>query len=229
MFFAILTFLKNALLLLFLLFAACSRKDVEPTAPAAAPPPPASTVPKGPTRDAVMVTYSTTDTPVEERFSLADDVVIRYGPGEEFPEVSGAQALKGSRIYVLEEKSGWIRFRGTRESGPTVGWINRFSSTPASDLPPEALASDVQLLMSMGIVVNHDALQNSANVDTNIWNRQDLPTQKGIGRALAFYCASQKGSSTRWVEIRDSGSGRKVAKYSENMGFSSYLQKPERN
>lgn len=178
-------------------------------------------------KPAVLAVFSDNEIPIEERFSLADELTIRYGPDATYPIVDGAQALKGSRIFVLEEKDGWIRFRATKEAGTSVGWINKFASVPAAEQPDTALTSDVNLLVGLGLLTKIDAMANDATVDTNLWNQEDLPIQNGIGRALAFYCSAQKKSSTRWVEIRDSNTGKKIAKYSETMGFSSYLLRGE--
>lgn len=207
------------LLLLVIVIASCARKK---EAPPPAPPPPV-VKPSGPSHPPVLATFTDNDSPTEERFSLADDLDIRYGPGRDYPIVPGAQALKGARLYVLEEREGWIRFRDARDAGPSAGWIHKFASTPARD--PASWEADVHLLVDLGYVAHVDPAANDATVNTNLWNIEDVVIQKGMGRSLAFYCAERKGTQTRWVDIRDSNTGQKVAKFSENMGFVSYLQK----
>ncbi len=216
---------KRIACILLLLLVGCSRKHEKTAQTNAVPSVQSSKLQKYPE---IMVIYSDNQTPTEQRISLSDDLDIRYGPSVEYPRVSGAQVLKGAPVFVLEESRGWIRIRAAKESGPTVGWINKFGSAPIEMSNPSVLQADLDTLLAQGLLKQIDANGSSATVDTNIWDHQDLAIQKGIGRALAFYCAAQRNSASKWVEIRDANTGSRVAKYSESMGFTSYRIKPEK-
>ena len=108
--------------------ASCSRQDAAP-----APPPPmevesTNTVAapaKPQMHPAILVRFSGDDeTVIAERYSLGDELEIRFGPGRLYPTVPDAQALKGSKVYILEERDGWCRFKTSRDGGAskwTVG------------------------------------------------------------------------------------------------------------
>jgi hypothetical protein len=203
--------------------SSCARKKEEAPPPAEGATQASPAQPKPIPLPAELVSFTSNDVEIlDERYSLDDAIDIRYGPSTNYPAVPDAQALKGSKVYVLEQTNGWLRFRTSPDVGPSVGWINRFASFPVTE-SDSVREDDVRLLTDIGLIVHLDAQQNDAVVRTNVWGQFDHHVQKGIGRTLAFYCAQRKGSSSRYVDIRDAEGGRKVARYSENMGFSSYL------
>jgi hypothetical protein len=77
-------------------------------------------------------------------------------------------------------------------------------------------------LMESGIVENVNANMNEATVDPASWARMKFDAKKYLGCFLATYCGKKKGTGLNWVDILDSYSGKKLAKYSETFGFKVY-------
>lgn len=172
-----------------------------------------------------MVTFRPDDAePIGERFAADDAPEVRYGPGRTYPEVPDAVLQRGQRIFTLDETNAWIRIRSTAEPGPSLGWINKFASLPAMDMATNLPAheADVELLRQIGLLGEVTAERNEATVHTNVWNGQSLAVRRGVGRTLAFYCGLKKGASTRWVQITDSGNGARIARYSDNTGYTDF-------
>jgi hypothetical protein len=77
-------------------------------------------------------------------------------------------------------------------------------------------------LMESGIVEAVNANMNEATVDPASWARMKIDAKKHLGWFLATYCGKKKGTGLNWVDILDSYSGKKLAKYSEAFGFKVY-------
>ena len=77
-------------------------------------------------------------------------------------------------------------------------------------------------LMESGIVESVNANMNEATVDPASWARMKFDAIKHLGWFLATYCGKKKGTGLNWVDILDSYSGKKLAKYSEAYGFKVY-------
>jgi len=60
---------------------------------------------------------------IDTKYSLKDGTNIRTGPGATFDIDISGQLIKGERLYVLEEKDGWLKFRVTKESIGWAGWV----------------------------------------------------------------------------------------------------------
>ena len=161
---------------------------------------------------------------LEQRFFADDDLDVHYGPGRKFASVTNLVIARGARMYILEEHEGWIRFRMEPEGTNSAGWLDKFASLPMMDAEDNVdfHERDIARLKQIGLLTALDPLQNDASVNTNLWIEQDAVIRRGIGRTLAFYCGLKKGSSTRWVEIRDSDTGLRVAKYSESTGYTDF-------
>ncbi|MCJ7746921.1 MAG: hypothetical protein MUP27_04190 [Desulfobacterales bacterium] len=77
-------------------------------------------------------------------------------------------------------------------------------------------------LMESGIVESVNVNMNEATIDPASWARMKLDAKKHLGWFLATYCGKKKGTGLNWVDILDSYSGKKLAKYSESWGFKVY-------
>jgi hypothetical protein len=62
---------------------------------------------------------------------------------------------------------------------------------------------------------------NAVYVDPVIWAGIKYDRKEAMCRFLAIYCGKKKGTGLNWVEIYDSYSGKKLAKY-DSWGFKVY-------
>jgi len=62
---------------------------------------------------------------MEERYCPSDGVNIRTGPGTEFEKDGVGPLSMGDRLYVLEEKDGWLHFRVTEADLGWSGWVKK--------------------------------------------------------------------------------------------------------
>ena len=200
--------------------AACTKKQPPPPTAAVSNAPPVVVKPSP-----VMVTFRADDQPaLSVRYAAADAPEVRFGPGRKYDAVAEVAIERGQRLFVVDETSDWIRVRLSADPAPGVGWINRFASLPALDADTNLLVqeSDVALLRSVGLLQDVHAEMNQALINTNVWNEADLAVRRGVGRTLAFYCGLKKGTNTRWVHLLDSNSGQRLARYSENTGYTDF-------
>lgn len=73
-----------------------------------------------------------------------------------------------------------------------------------------------------GLIIKINPGLNEAFVDAEVWHLIDSQTKERTGRSMAFYCGFEKGTNLNWVDIRDSKTSKKLAKYSESWGFKVY-------
>jgi len=159
---------------------------------------------------------------LEVRVCPRDGVNIRTGPGTQFSKVEGGPLVKGEKLYVLEEKNGWVRFRVTPGDVGWSAWAKKDLTVPKDQWESENQQNDIRELKRSGLLVRINPRLNEAYVDPVIWHRLDYQTKKNIGRVMAFYCGREKGTNLNWVDIKDRYSGRKLARYSESWGFKVY-------
>ena len=208
--------------------AGCTKKEA-PTAIETTNAPSA----KSDTRRApTMITFRADDLPpLGVRFAADDSPDVRYGPGRQHPAVPDASLQRGQPIFVLDETGVWLRVRTSEQPGPTLGWINRFASLPALDADTNLVVqeAEVDLLRSVGLLQAVRPELNEALIRTNAWNEEGTAVRRGVGRTLAYYVGLKKGSNTRWVHLLDSENGQRLARYSENSGYTDFssLRRPE--
>ena len=156
------------------------------------------------------------------RICPRDGINIRGGPGTNYPKVEGGPLVKGEKLYVLEERNGWIRFRVTPKDVGWSGWAKEDLTVPSGHGESAQKRGPIQDLKASGLLVKINPRFNEAYVDPAIWHALDYQTKKNIGRVMAFYCGREKGTNLNWVDIKDRYTGRKLAKYSESWGFKVY-------
>lgn len=62
---------------------------------------------------------------------VTEAVNVRAGPGANYEKDEGGPLIRGEKVYVLEEKDGWIRFRVTPKDVGWSGWIKKdYTVTP---------------------------------------------------------------------------------------------------
>jgi len=161
---------------------------------------------------------------LEKRFAAAEGagLDIRCGPGKNFKQIKDVKVQKGELIAALEENHGWIRFITTDPEGkPMWAWVSKFATIPAEGVDLPRQEEDIKVLTADGVILSFVPTNNVVVVDALLWSEMDILERQGVGRTLAFYCGNKRGTGLNWVDIKD-GSGKRIAKYSEAMGFKIY-------
>lgn len=94
------------------------------------------------------------------------------------------------------------------------------ATTPKVDM--HVIEKSVNGLIATGLIKKIDASLNEAYVDGANWASLSIDDKKNVGRALAYYVGSKKGTNLYWVDIIDWKSDTKLAKYSDSWGFKAY-------
>jgi hypothetical protein len=123
---------------------------------------------------------------------------------------------------VLEEKNDWIRFRVTSNDVGWTGWVKKDLTINESQSKNSNQENNIKTLKESGLLYSVNPQLNEAYVNSVIWNQLQYQNKENIGKILAFYCGQKKGTNLNWVEIKDSNSGKILAKYSESWGFKGY-------
>ena len=156
------------------------------------------------------------------RICPRDGINIRTGPGTNYKKDESGQLVKGEKLYVLEEKNGWIRFRVTPKDVGWSGWVKKDLTISKDQLDSAKEEDAIKKLKESGLLVRINPQLNEAYVSPTIWRGLDYQTKENTGRVMAFFCGRKKGTNLNWVDIKDSYSGKKLAKYSESWGFKVY-------
>jgi len=156
------------------------------------------------------------------RICLRNGTNIRTGPGTNYPIDKSSRLVEGESLYVLEEKDGWIHFRVTIKDVGWSGWAKKDLTVSKQEWDLAKYEKDIKILEENELLIRINPQMNEAFVESAIWNSLDFQTKQNIGRSMAFYCGIKKGTNLNWIDIRDSYSGRKLAKYSEAWGFKVY-------
>jgi hypothetical protein len=162
---------------------------------------------------------------IEIRVIPKNGINIRVGPGTQFEKDLSGTLIKGEKIYVINEEDNWLKFRTTLEDVGWHGWVRKDLTEPLAEkkeTKSRSLQDDVAVLKNEGLLLSINPQFNEAMVDPVIWSALPFNTKKEIGRILAFYSGQQKGTNLNWVDIKDYYSGKKLAKYSEALGFDTY-------
>jgi hypothetical protein len=80
----------------------------------------------------------------------------------------------------------------------------------------------LQMMLDAKMLDRINPQMNEAFINPVEWAKLKYDEKKQVGWFLARYCGRKKGTGLCWVEIKDSYSGRKLAKYSESWGFTVY-------
>jgi hypothetical protein len=76
-------------------------------------------------------------------------------------------------------------------------------------------------LIESGLVEKINPQLNEVFVNPIIWENLKYEAKKDFAGFLAVYCGRKKGSGVNWVDIKDSYTGKKLAKCSD-LGFKVY-------
>jgi hypothetical protein len=80
----------------------------------------------------------------------------------------------------------------------------------------------LQMMLDAKMLDTINPQMNEAFINPVEWAKLKYDEKRQVGWFLARYCGRKKGTGLCWVEIKDSYSGRKLAKYSESWGFTVY-------
>jgi uncharacterized protein YgiM (DUF1202 family) len=75
--------------------------------------------------DTIPATRSAGGRIIERRYSPSDGVNIRTGPGTDFLKDGMGPLTAGEKLYVLEERDGWLLFRVTERDLGWSGWVKK--------------------------------------------------------------------------------------------------------
>ena len=159
---------------------------------------------------------------IEYRFCSENEIDIRTGPGINYSLDSSGTLVEGEKIYVFKDTLGWLKFRVTENDIGWHGWVKKDHTITEEQWENEKLTDDINKLTESGLLTKINPQLNEAFVNSVFWSSLNINIKENIGRSLAFYCGNMKGTDLNWVEIKDSKSGKKLAKYSENWGFKIY-------
>lgn len=167
--------------------------------------------------------FPRSDLPVlQPRKLIADRMKPRYGPSRLYASVDEPELFRGDNVFVIEESNSWVAVKTSADAPRVAGWIPKYASFMSNPENKEAVANEVELLLSNGFLISIDPKKNEAHIDSYKWRTADSASVEGLSRLLSFYCGQQKGVRLFWVDIRDAGSGQRLASYSESKGFKAY-------
>jgi len=92
-------------------------------------------------------------------------------------------------------------------------------TTPADSKPIVDYSEAISRYMKTGLLVRVNPNLNEAYVNPYIWDQLDITSKEQASMQLAFYCGKEKGTNLNWVDIKNTKSGKTLAKYSESRGF----------
>ena len=74
---------------------------------------------------------------IEQRYCPSDGVNIRTGPGTNFAKDGMGPLTMGEKLYVLEERDGWLHFRVTQSDLGWSGWVKKDLTVTESEWEAE--------------------------------------------------------------------------------------------
>lgn len=153
------------------------------------------------------------------RYSISDNFIPRSGPGDRFQRIDVPEFNRGTTLDVQEQKGFWIRVK-PRGGGETF-WINQLATRPIPNSAPEDNTALITQLLDKGLLAAYDPQQSMARIARGIWAGTHPAIREGLSRLLAENSAQVRKSTTEWIEIKDSETGRRLARYSQAQGFRS--------
>lgn len=157
-----------------------------------------------------------------------DGINIRTGPGTNYSKDPSGQLFKGESIYILDEKDGWLKFRVTLANLGWSGWVLKrlviHSKEPTKIYRSRKKVSPnsgvIRDLKTSGFLVTLKIDLNEAWVDPYMWHSMTYDTKKGACIIFAKEC--DFAGSTDRIVVKDSYTGKKLAKYSSVFGMKVY-------
>jgi len=152
---------------------------------------------------------------------------IRTGPGRDYGTVG--KIIKGERLYVLGEKDGWIQLRTTASDKGWSSWVKKDLTISQAEWEKAdkkrfrvQLGKSIDRFKNTGLLRKLDCQHNEAYIDLPNWYELDYQGKELAAKTIAYFCGYERGDYINRVDIKDSYSKRRVAKYSEAWGFKTY-------
>ncbi len=151
------------------------------------------------------------------RYSIADSIIPRTGPGDRFQRAVVPEFKRGDMLDVIDQDGPWIKV--TLRGSDTSFWLNGLATRPIPNSPPEDTSAIIKQLLNRDLLRDYDPLQSTAHIPRGIWIGTHPAVREGLSRVLAENSAKVRNSPTAWIEIKDSETGRRLARYSTSQGF----------
>ncbi|MBW7907623.1 MAG: hypothetical protein H3C50_01705 [Kiritimatiellae bacterium] len=152
-----------------------------------------------------------------KRYSLADSVTPRKGPGDRFQRADVPELTRGTLLEVIDQQGPWIKVsaQGIQESF----WMNGLATRPIPNAPKEDNSPVIKQLLNHDLLTDYDPQLSTAHLPRGIWVGTHPAVREGLSRVLAEHSAAMRSSPTAWIEIKDTATGRRLARYSTSQGF----------
>jgi len=149
-----------------------------------------------------------------------DGKYIRIGPGMKYKD-DDSGALFEEKLYVLEEKNGWIRFRVTEKDLGWSGWIRKdltdsFSPQHENEIRINKMTEVIEKMVSDGVVHSFNIDLNQVRIDPLLW--VDLTLENKQNCVMLFSRYFDLNGSTGRVEILSDKNDTKLATFSSWSG-----------
>lgn len=148
---------------------------------------------------------------------------IRTGSGMEYADDETGPLFGTEKLYVLEEKDGWIRFRVTEKDLGWFAWIRRdltVKTISNKQAKLQGLHQWVQEALAEGVFHSVNVEYNEVRIDPEHWSFLLIEDKQNIVTCFSQYF-DLKGSTGR-VTIRSKYFDEKLASYSVWTGIKIY-------
>jgi len=175
-----------------------------------------------------------------------DGINIRTGPGINYKKDESGTLFEGEKLYILEEKNGWLRFRVTPADMGWSGWV-KSSLIPKQFYTDSKKLNDIlytvwiikQDLKNGSILKKIYPARKEAYVSLKEWDKLDkIENETGLkgmkrhyAEQLSMYCRVKKNgilnigdikkldARLNKVVIKNHRTGKVLAEYSGSSGF----------
>jgi len=179
------------------------------------------------------------DKMLKTRYCTGKIVNVREGPNVDHEKIG--QVKEGERLIVLEEnkKGDWIKIRVRKGENKLVGWVKKDLTITELDRKAQLkskkeekakkrrekncaeIEKSIAKLTEAGLISKFNWQLNEAHVDPLHWHSLTFQNKEIAANVMAVYCGCKRGNDLNWVVIKDSYSGKKLAKYG-SWGFKTY-------
>ncbi|KPJ51547.1 hypothetical protein AMJ39_09715 [candidate division TA06 bacterium DG_24] len=157
---------------------------------------------------------------MEVRICVKPAADIMTGPGPNHRVDEGSPLIEGEKIYVLEKRGSWVRFRLTPRDDGWSGWVKKEMTVPESAHELAKLHSKVERFQDLGFIRRMDLGTGNFYVEPQLWAAAEPQVKMNIVTTLSEY--SELSGKSPLVEVKDADSGQTLAK-AGRLGIKVYL------